>query len=128
MDAWSDRCIEPGERWDERIRQELEKAHVVVFLVSARFEATDDIQAVEIARAVSRVHHRKCRVVPVILEKCDWEHSPLSAFQALPAKGRPVRDTRPIRDAWFEVQQKLRALFESVCAELTAAERSRPSP
>ena len=114
----SDRCLEPGEKWDERIKQELEAAHIVVFLVSARFEATDYIRAVEIARAVARGRKRECRVVPVVLELCDWTHSPLKDFNALPAKAHPIRDARPQRNAWYEVQQKLRALLETVGEEL----------
>ena len=114
----SDRCLEPDEKWDERIKEELEAAHIVVFLVSARSETTDYITAVEVARAVARAQKRKCRVVPVILEKCDWENTPLADFTALPSKAHPVRDTRPIRNAWFEVQQKLRAMLETVGYEL----------
>ena len=123
MDTWSDRCLEPGEKWDERIREELDAAHIVVFLVSARFEATDYIRNEEIPRAVERAQAGKCRVVPVILEKCDWLNSVLKGFNALPAKGRPVRNTQPRSDAWFEVQQGLRALLETVGKELEQTER-----
>ena len=124
VETWSDRCIEPGDLWDDRIKAELEAAHIVVFLVSARFEATDYIRAVEIVQAVARARKRECRVVPVILEKSDWLHGPLKDFNALPAKARAVRDTRPIRDAWFEVQQKLRTLLETVGEELREAQSS----
>ena len=118
VDSWSDRCLDPGELWDERIRRELEEAHIVLFLVSARFEATDYIQNVEIVAACRRASAGECEVVPVILEKCDWENSPLAPFNALPAKAKPVRDWKPQSDAWYQVQQRLRALVEKVGAKL----------
>ncbi len=70
---------------------------------------------------LAKANKRECRVVPVILERCGWEKGPLKDFNALPAKGYPVRDTQPIRNAWFEVQQKLRALLETVGEELNEA-------
>jgi internalin A len=118
VDSWSDRCLDPGEPWDERIRRELEEAHIVLFLVSARFEANDYIRNVEIVAACRRASAGECEVVPVILEKCDWENSPLAPFTALPAKAKPVRDWKPQSGAWFEVQQRLKALVEKVGAKL----------
>ena len=126
VETWSDRCIEPGDLWDDRIKAELEAAHIVVFLVSAHSEATDYITAVEIVRAVANARKGKCRVVPVILEKCEWKNTALGEFNALPAKGEAVRDTRPIRDAWFKVQQRLRTLVETVGEEMRAAQSSEP--
>lgn len=122
VETWSDRCIEPGDPWDERIRAELEAAHIVVFLLSPHSEATDYVTAVEIPTAVARANKRECRVVPVILEKCEWEKGPLGKFNALPGKAETVRDTRPIRDAWFKVQQRLRGLLETVGEELRKAQ------
>lgn len=31
-------------------------------------------------------------------------------------KGRPVRDSKPIRDSWYEVQEGLRRVLEEVRA------------
>ena len=118
VDSWSDRCLDPGELWDERIKREIAEAHVVLFLVSARFDATDYIQNVEIVAACKRAKAGGCEVVPVILEKCDWENSPLKDFNALPAKANPVRDWKPQRDAWHEVQQRLIPLLEKVAKTL----------
>ena len=63
-----------------------------------------------------------------MLEKCDWTHSPLSDFNALPAKARPIRDAKPQRNAWFEVQQKLSTLLETVGEELREARKSKFLP
>jgi internalin A len=128
VDSWSDRCLDPGELWDERIKREIAEAHVVLFLVSAHFEATDYIQNVEIVAACKRANAGECHVVPVILEKCDWENSPLKDFNALPAKAKPVRDWKPQSDAWYQVQQKLVTLLEKVAATLPRKAGDRIDP
>ena len=48
----------------------------------------------------------------------------LGDFTALPGKAHPARDTRPLRNAWFEVRQKLRTSLEEVGDELREAQRS----
>jgi hypothetical protein len=47
-------------------------------------------------------------------EKCCWERTALAEYQVLPRKGRPVRNTQPQRDAWYELQEGLRKVLENV--------------
>jgi len=118
--TWSDRCLVAGEEWDKTIRRELEEADVVVLLWSAEFEASDYIQGVEVQRAVERAKAGEAVVVSIILEKCGWERTAVAKYEVLPPKGRPVRDRKPIRDAWYEVQEGLRKVLEELRA------RSKP--
>jgi hypothetical protein len=105
-----------GEEWDKTIRRELDEADVIVMLWSAQFEATDYIQGVEIKRAVERANAGEAVVVSIILEKCGWERSALAKYAVLPPKGRPVRDWKPVRHAWYEVQEGLRKVLEELRA------------
>ncbi|MCL5742300.1 MAG: TIR domain-containing protein, partial [Acidobacteria bacterium] len=114
VETWSDRCLVAGEEWDKTIRRELEEADVIVLLWSAQFEASDYIQGVEVKRAVERAKAGEAAVVSVILEKCGWERTTVAKYQVLPPKGRPVRDRKPIRDAWYEVQEGLRVVLEAL--------------
>lgn len=117
VETWSDRCLVAGEDWDKTIRRELEEADVIVLLWSAQFEASDYIQGVEVKRAVERAKADEAMVVSIILEKCGWERTAVAKFQVLPPKGRPVRDRKPIRDAWYEVQEGLRKTLEALRAK-----------
>ena len=100
-----------GEEWDKSIRRELEEADVIVLLWSAQFEASGYLQGVEVKRAVERAKAGEAAVVSIILEKCGWMKL-AGNYQALPSKGKPVRGTKPQRDAWYEVQEGLRKVLE----------------
>jgi internalin A len=116
VETWSDRCLVAGEEWDKNIRRELEEADVIVLLWSAQFEASDYIQGVEIKRAVERAKAGDAVVVSIILEKCGWQKL-AGDYQALPPKGKPVRNTQPQRDAWYAVQEGLRKVLEKLRAK-----------
>ena len=123
VDTWSDRCLDPGVSWDQKIKQELLEADVVLFLVSAAFEATDYIRDIEVAEACARADLGRCVIVPVILEKCDWENTSLAKYTALPSKAKPIRDVKPQRNAWHQVQQMLRPTLENLAKRLSGASR-----
>jgi hypothetical protein len=56
-EVWSDQGLEPGADWDARIKSELERADLIVMLVSTAWLATDYIRNVEMPRALER--HRR---------------------------------------------------------------------
>jgi internalin A len=116
VETWSDRCLVAGEEWDKNIRRELEEADVIVLLWSAQFEASDYIQGVEVKRAMERAKSGEAVVISIILEKCGWQKL-AGDYQALPPKGKPVRNTQPQRDAWYAVQEGLRKVLEKLRAK-----------
>ena len=87
---WYDRRIEPGMEWDGVISENLEKAHIILLLVSADFLASQYCRDVEIARAMQRHEAGTARVVPVILRPVDWHSASFGKLQALPKNGKPV--------------------------------------
>ncbi len=122
VECWHDRLISPGEDWDGEIKSQLEQADVILLLVSAQFLASDYIRGVEIQRAVELSDAEKATVIPVILEKCAWEKEAFGKFNGLPRKGKPIRDTSPQRNAWYEVGEELREVFEKLCKEQASKE------
>jgi len=114
IECWHDRLITPGEEWDGEIKSQLEQADVILLLVSAQFLASDYIRGVEIKRAIELSEAKKARVIPIILEKCGWKIEAFSNLNAL-RKGIPIRDTKPQSDAWYEVGEELREVFEELC-------------
>ncbi len=63
IDTWTDRKLLPGDRWEEGIEQELERADLILFLVSDDFIASDFIWSREMTRALERENHGEARVV-----------------------------------------------------------------
>ena len=104
VSEWHDRMIKPGGDWQRDIEDNLEDAHVVLFLVSPDFMKSDYCIGVEVERAVELHFARRCRIVPIIVRPTpSWFTSKLKGFQALP------RDAKPI-SAWDNTN----AAFESV--------------
>src|SRR5436853_74192 len=75
----------------------LERAHLVVVLLSADFLASDYAYGVELTRALELHRGRRLTLVPVVVRNCAWRTLPLRALQALPDGARPI-DSWPRRE------------------------------
>ncbi|MBK8501050.1 MAG: leucine-rich repeat domain-containing protein [Saprospiraceae bacterium] len=74
IEIWQDGLIQPGEEWDTKIRTNLEKADIVILLVSQNFIASNYIHETEFRTAMIRRAEQKATVLPVLLSDCDWQH------------------------------------------------------
>lgn len=117
--VWTDRMLEPGELWDTAIIQNLKKADVVVLLLSNAAMASPYIQKKEVATALERHRAGTAVVVPVILERCQWNLGELKALQALPRDAKPLREWKPQNAGWYNVME---ALKEKIAAMQQARE------
>ncbi len=130
VEPWSDRKILPGGAWGDEIDLELERADLVLALVSADFLASSYCYEIEMARALERHAAGEARVVPVIVESCDWQHSPLGELQALPERARPVALWPHAAEAWTNVVKAIRRLLAERMDARAAAdvEAVKPDP
>ncbi len=100
---WTDRNILPGQRWKEEILRNLESADMILLLVSANFLASDFIHEEEIPRALQGMEQHGKAVIPIILNYCLWDYSPLASIQALPKDAQPIAGFPNPAQAWNEV-------------------------
>lgn len=113
--SWHDRDLLPGEEWDERIKEELALADVVVYLVSANSMATDYIQTVELPLVEQRCRNKQCVLIPVIVDFCLWTELEFAKYNALPEKGRVVTDSSfwiNENQAWLKVVEGIKKIVE----------------
>lgn len=112
--TWNCRKLLPGEKWDGKIRAELEEADLILFLVSDDFLATDYIWDIEIKRAIERDKDPddSVTVVPIIVRSCDWEDSPLGVFNTAPKKAQVINTSKDIDEAWTSVVKELKQLLK----------------
>ncbi|MCW5924999.1 MAG: TIR domain-containing protein [Saprospiraceae bacterium] len=86
---WQDGEIKPGAFWDNEIKANLEKAEVVVLLVSSDFLNSEYKNIVELKHALAKQQQGLALVIPVILDDCLWEdHDMLPKIQAVKANER----------------------------------------
>jgi Leucine-rich repeat (LRR) protein len=110
---WDDRYIQPGDAWDEKIKDALHTSDIIFLLMSADFIATDYIWETEIPRALERHAAREARVIPIKIRACDWTVlSSVKDLQALPRKDQLIGPD-PKNDAvWTEVVREIREMLE----------------
>jgi internalin A len=115
IETWDDRSIEAGEDWREEINANLERADIILLLVSADFINSDYCYEKEMARALERHEKKEARVVPVIVRDSKWEMiEELSKLQAVPKGGKPVRDWPNKDKAWKDVSDRIQKMIEAM--------------
>ncbi|MEO3476022.1 toll/interleukin-1 receptor domain-containing protein [Roseomonas sp. CAU 1739] len=125
VDTWHDRRIPAGDVLDDAISVELERADVILLLVSADFLASNYCYNIEMRRAVERHEAREARVIPVILRPCDWHGTPFGKLAATPDDGRPVRSFADIDEGLLQV---VRATRRALPPRSSAKPPARQSP
>ncbi len=121
---WNDRQLIAGQEWDDAIMSELEKADIILLLISVDFNASDFIWDKELAAAMRRHEAGTARVVPIILRKCEWSRLPYAKLQALPRDGRPVLDYPNRDDAFTEIAEGIERLVNSINDQIRSAVRA----
>jgi len=117
LDAWHDRSIAPGEKWEGRINDNLQRADLVLLLLSPDFIASDYCRK-EMEIALQREAAGQAVMVPIIARPCGWRHLKMRANQALPKDGKPVADAgheQGHRDAaWVQVEDGIRRVLQAL--------------
>ncbi len=107
--TWHDAEMIGGDKWREKIFKHLADSDILLYLVSAASLASKNCNK-ELAEAVSS----DIRIIPIILEDCDWQNHQLSDFQALPDKGTPINEWQPESRGWQSVVTGIREAVEEM--------------
>jgi hypothetical protein len=110
ISTWYDREILAGADIDDEIRLNLAQADIFLALVSPDFLASSYCYEKEMQSALERYAAGTLRVVPVILEPCDWMLTPLGKLKAIPNDGMPVSTWTNENSAYLDVVKELRRL------------------
>ena len=105
IDSWYDRKIPAGEEWKDQIDVNLERADIILLLISADFIASDYCYDIEMTRALERHKNGEARVIPVIVRDANWQIAPFAKLQALPKDVRAVTLWEDKDSAWRNVSE-----------------------
>ena len=105
--SWDDTCIRPGQQWEHELLDKLERADIVVLLLSNDFISSDYCTLNEMKRALERDAAGENAVVPVVVRSCAFHKIELGKIQAIIPGGRPINKHRDRDGAWLEVTNKL---------------------
>jgi hypothetical protein len=111
---WHDRDLYASELWDERIREEMNRADVALILVSQFFLNSKYITDTELPALIAGRREKGLALFPLLVSPCDWDSKPwLASTQFLPRKGTIAQNykTRGKRDQlYLEVLRTLRRI------------------
>ena len=103
ISIWHDNEITAGDTWCDAIFNNLNDSDILLYLVSAYSLASENCNK-ELAAALNA----EIKVIPVILESCDWLNHKLSDFQALPERGKPISQWEHKGAGWQNVVEGIR--------------------
>lgn len=109
-----DNEITPGDKWRDAIFTNLAESHLLLHLVS-----TSSLASKSLNRELAKALDTKVKIIPIILESCDWLYHPLSNYQALPKHGKPINEWKPESKGWQNVAGGLRRVAEDMQAQIS---------
>lgn len=123
IETWHDRRILAGSNIDESIDAGLETADVILLLIGADFIGSWYCYSVEMRRVLERHQLGEARVIPVIIEPCDWHSAPFGKLLAVPKDGKAVTTWANQAEAWTDVAKQIRKAMQ----ETATSRASGPS-
>lgn len=134
IEVWQDGMIQPGTEWDLTIKENLEKAEVIILLVSQSFIASNYIHEVELKTTIEKQLNGTAQFFPILIKNCDYrewkalpekvinnlaeEAIPLKQFQFIPQSKeeqrlKPINSWTHPEDAWVIISKKIREYVSS---------------
>ncbi len=113
ISVWHDRRLLAGDELDSGISTDLEKADIILLLVSPDFLASEYCYSKEMLRALERHDAGEARVIPVILRPCDWQKAPFGKLLVAPADGKAVTKWPDRDDAFLDITHAIRRVAET---------------
>ncbi len=91
IQTWDESMISAGEVVDERIRQQLDQANLILLLVSSDFLASDKLYEEQLRQALQRNREGKAYIIPILVRPCAWENAVFAKSKfILPRKQNPL--------------------------------------
>ena len=126
ISVWHDRQIVPGTDWAQAIDEHLERASIILLLISADFLASDYCYGVEMTRALERHQANEARVIPILLRPVDWHSAPFAHLQALPKNAKAISTWKNRDQAFADVAASIRRAVEDLSLQASAPRTGLP--
>ena len=118
--TWDDGQLTPGdEALQKDILKEVADSDLLLYLVSAASLASKNCN-----KELTEALELEIRVIPIILEYCDWLGHQLSNFEVLPHKGRPISKWEDKSEGWQNVVDGIRKAVDEMQAQAKSTSES----
>lgn len=109
---WDDTCIDAGEEWNTKIFDNLNKADIVLCLISSSFIASDFCFEKELAQAIEAHKNGIKKVIPIRIKEVNWDNMDIAKIQGLPSDKwmSDISDNK----SWTEISKGIEKVIESI--------------
>ena len=90
------------------------ESDILLYLVSTYSLASENCN-----KELTEALNANVRVIPIILEHCDWLDHQLSDFQVLPDKGRPINVWGNENEGWQSIVAGIREVIHQMQNQIT---------
>lgn len=111
IESHDDDSILPGDDWDKRNKEMLQRSQVILFLISSNLLASKYINQIEIPMALDRLEKGHAKIIPVMLHACDFSSLPISKYQAVPVGGKAISDWPNENQAFLNVVEQIKRIL-----------------
>jgi hypothetical protein len=118
IEPWDDRQLIAGAEFHSEICKRLNKADVILLIVSTEFLISKYIRETELHIALTRWKEKKSIVLWVPLENRDLlekdeQEAAIKKLLACTPNAKPIRDFKTHKDGWLEVEKALQRVIEN---------------
>lgn len=111
---WYDRKIITGDKFQDKIGNELANADIICLMISDNFLSSQACLK-EKDEALNLKISNGIRVIPIIISHCAWTvHSELADLLAIPTDGKPITSYQDQNEGWVNVIGWLKKVCDSV--------------
>lgn len=103
INLWQDGEVQPGDDWEQEIVRNMERASLVLLLISASFMASHYYRSVEMQQALDRYERGAVTIIPVLLRPAMFTDAPFARLQSLPSNGKSITTWRNRDSAFVDV-------------------------
>jgi len=111
---WYDHALSesPGRVWEDSIKQNIEKAHFAILLISQNFVSSSFIKAKELPLIKGKMDRNELSIIPILIGNVDWEAVTenfqwLINTQILPSTDTPLIKLAENNADWDEAKMKI---------------------
>jgi hypothetical protein len=112
LQCFHDGEIVAGQNWEPEIIEALERAHIIIMLVSAD-SLNSEYCDKELSRALKRHAAGEARVIPVLTRHVDWHGAPFAHIQLLPRSQIPIAKAKDRDEALSEIAAEIRKALDA---------------
>lgn len=128
ISAWTDHAVLPGTNLSGEIDKNLQASAIFIALLSPDYIASGYCYEKEFEKAQELYEAGKLRIVPVIVEPCDWLNTPFKDLLALPKDGKAISTWTNQNTAYLDVVNGLRRILQApVSGTVPAVDNAPPS-